>query len=249
MTAIYEPTGRAREYSDLALNLYQGCAHACDYCFAPLVTRTNKKVFHSSAFIRPRTGILEKLENDAVKMAGDPRPILLSFTSDPYQPLEHTLGVTRRALEIMAENRLTPQILTKAGLWAIEFDADLLCRANAIWAATLTTDDPAESLQWEPGAALPADRIAALILAKRLGLRTWVSFEPVINPEAVYRLIDATCDFVDLYKVGRLNYHQHAKTIDWPRFRDEVERRLKAAGKEYYLKEDLRQSTVRADAA
>lgn len=82
--------------------------------------------------------------------------------------------------------------------------------------------------------------VPCLRLAKGVGLSTWVSFEPVIDPEAVYRLIDATRDFVDLYKVGRLNYHKHAATIDWPAFRDEVVAILEAAGKKYYLKEDLR---------
>ena len=44
---IYEPKGRAREYSPLAANLYRGCGHGCIYCYAPAVTFTAREVFRS----------------------------------------------------------------------------------------------------------------------------------------------------------------------------------------------------------
>ena len=239
MTIIYEPRGKAREYSALAANLYKGCSHACSYCFAPAATFTDRAKFSRASYIRPRPGILEGLAKDAEKISGNPNPILMSFTSDVYQEADKTLGITRKALEIMDANKLTPQILTKAGPWAIRRDADILAKAGGIWAATLTTDDPAESLEWEPCAALPAERIEALRIAKASGLQTWVSFEPVINPEAVYRLVDKTADFVDLYKVGKLNYHPRAKEIDWSDFLARVERKLDEHGAMRYIKIDL----------
>jgi len=239
MPIIYEPRGKAREYSALAANLYKGCAHGCRYCFAPAATFTPRGEFSSPGYIRPRPDVLKALAKEAEALAGDPRLILMSFTSDVYQPVEKTLKITRRALEILAANNLRPQILTKAGPWAIERDGELLARARGIWAATLTTDDPAESSEWEPGAALPAERIEALRLAKGASLETWVSLEPVINPKAVYRLIDATAGFVDLYKVGKLNYHPRAKEIDWAEFLARVEARLDAHGSRRYIKVDL----------
>jgi len=239
MPAIYVPRGKALEYSELACNLYKGCSHACAYCFAPGATFTDRQKFSSPDYIRPRPGIIAELNRDAEKLAGDPRTILMSFTSDVYQEAEKKLKLTRQALSVMALNNLTPQILTKAGAWAIERDMDLLQHANGIWAATLTTDCPEESIKWEPGAALPADRIKALQIAKDAGLRTWVSFEPVIDPEAVYRLIDQTHDFVDLYKVGKLNYHPLAKEINWNKFLSDAEKRLDHYGKDRYIKKDL----------
>jgi len=239
MTAIYVPRGKALEYSELACNLYKGCAHGCKYCFAPGATFTPRETFSDHGYIRPRPLILQELAKDAEKMAGDPRSILFSFTSDAYQPAEKDFQVTRKALGTMVLYRLTPQILTKAGCWAIKRDLDLLKKCNGIWAASLTTDLAKESLEWEPCAALPDERIAALKIAKAAGLRTWVSFEPVINPEAVYRLIEQTHEFVDLYKVGKLNYHPHAKTIDWAAFLVEAEKRLDYYGKQRYIKKDL----------
>ncbi len=239
MPIIYEPKGKAREYAPLALNLYRGCAHGCKYCYAPRVLKADRIDFHSPALVRPRP-ILRDLEREAAKLAGDEREILLSFTSDPYQPIETDIGITRAALKILMSNNLTVTILTKGGSWGLTRDVELLTRnpANA-WSVTLTFDDPLPSRAWEPYAALPNNRIESLRLAKRAGLKTWVSFEPVIDPEAVYRLLDRTHEFVDLYKVGKLNYHPLADQIDWRRFRGEIEERLTKLGKPYYLKKGL----------
>jgi hypothetical protein len=75
--------------------------------------------------------------------------------------------------------------------------------------------------------------------AHAAGIKTWVSFEPVIDPDAVYRLLDQTHEFTDFYKVGRLNYHDHARTINWVEFREQIEARLRKLGKPYLLKKDL----------
>jgi len=239
MSIIYTPKGKALEYSNLAANLYKGCSHGCTYCYAPKATFTDYEKFISQEYIRPRPKVLEQLEKDAEKFSGSTEPILLSFTSDPYQPVEKTLKLTRHALLIFKRNGLKPQILTKAGKWAIERDVDLLSATDGIWAATLTSDSDQESLKWEPLAALPHDRIDALRFAKDSGLETWVSFEPVINPEAVLRLIDKTHSFVDLFKVGKLNHHPLEKEIDWAQFLHDVEKRLDKYGCKRYIKKDL----------
>jgi DNA repair photolyase len=239
-TVIYEPRGKAGEYAPLALNLYRGCLHGCSYCFAPTATFTNRATFHDPSYITPRPGVLEALEEQAGLMAGDKREILLSFTSDPYQPLEREALITRRTLEILMAHNLTATILTKGGVWGLNRDGDLLTlNPGNAWSVTLTHDDLLVSLEWEPQAAMPKDRIGSLYFAKKLGLKTWVSFEPVIDPEAVYRLLEATHEFVDLYKVGKLNYHPRAKEIDWRRFKGEMEERLTRLGKPHYLKRDL----------
>jgi len=102
-------------------------------------------------------------------MASDKREILLSFTSDPYQPLEKEAQVTRRALEILMANDLTVTILTKGepGGWSGTVIFLTLNPLNA-WSVTLTHDVPDYSRVWEPGAALPQDRIDSLYLAKPL---------------------------------------------------------------------------------
>jgi DNA repair photolyase len=126
MTIIYEPEGKAREYSPMAANLYKGCAHGCKYCYAPANTKTKRVVFHNPEYIRPRPDILKALKKDAAKLAGDKREILLSFTSDVYQPIEKDLRITRQAMEILTTHGLTITVLTKGGPWGILRDMDLL---------------------------------------------------------------------------------------------------------------------------
>ncbi len=174
-----------------------------------------------------------------IKYAGDKRQILLSFTSDPYQPLEEKLKITRAALKILIGHACKITILTKGGRLA-QRDFDLLKLSyHSEFATTLTTIDPAESILWEPGAALPAQRLDNLMAAKKMGISTWVSFEPVVDCQAVFRLLEMSHEFVDLYKVGKLNYHKHSASIDWPAFREEIIARLEALGKRYIIKKDL----------
>ena len=59
MKPIYEPKGAAREYGELALNIYTGCPHECFYCFAPGVLHRTKAAFHLN--VEPRDGIVEAL--------------------------------------------------------------------------------------------------------------------------------------------------------------------------------------------
>jgi DNA repair photolyase len=90
MRVIYEPKGAAREYAELALNLFSGCPHGCTYCYAPGCMRRTREAFHASVTVR--TGILDKLRKDVAELAAahDPREILLCFTSDPlpYMPAQ-----------------------------------------------------------------------------------------------------------------------------------------------------------------
>lgn len=237
MSLIYEPRGKAAEYSPLAMNIYKGCSHGCVYCYAPSATYKTREVFHSTP--QPRNNFLQELRKDLPKFRGDKRPVLLCFTTDPYQPINETAKLTRISLEHLIDNGNSVKILTKGGTRAVR-DFDLMKSGSVSFGSTLTFIDPAKSIEWEPGASLPADRIDALRQAKNAGISTWVSLEPVIDPVQVYAIIEATHEFIDLYKVGKLNYHPLSKTIDWHDFRVNVELLLTSLKKEFYIKEDLR---------
>ena len=241
MSIIYEPRGKAREFAALAANIYKGCSHACTYCYAPSATFTKREKFSDSGYIRPRDNWFDQIKKDCKKLSDKKcqEIILMSFTSDPYQPCEKKFKVTRQAMKILNKYGLNFGILTKGGISACR-DFDLLSKNKKNqFACTLTTDIDSESLEWEHMAALPGSRIKALEQAHSLGIDTWVSFEPVINPDAVPRLIDRTHKFVNLYKVGKLNYHKHSKSIDWSKYLKTVESKLLQYGKKYIVKKDL----------
>lgn len=237
MSIIYEPRGKAKEYSELAANLYRGCSHGCTYCYAPAATFTDRHIFTQNVSVRKN--VIAQLEKDIEQYRGDTRQILLSFTSDAYQPAEQYQRITEQAVKMMIAAGLRITILTKGGMLAAR-DFHILAKSpHSEFAVTLTTDNYEESSHWEPGAAPPDERILSLEAAHAKGIRTWVSFEPVFNPEAVYRLIDRTCSIVDFYKVGKLNYHKAASAIDWPNFRRQVISKLESLGKKYLIKKDL----------
>lgn len=234
MSVIYEPKGRAKEYCELGLNLYKGCSHGCTYCYVPKFTRQNRKTFREKA--TAREGIIEKLKKRAPKYTG--REIHLSFSTDSYQPIDAELKLTRKAIEILNRNGISVTILTKGGTRSIR-DFDLLSKNKNKYGTTLTFINDEDSLRYEPGAALPGERIAALKRARSKGIETWVSLEPVIKPEQTLELIRRSKDYVDTFKVGRWNHDKAADRIDWKGFLKDAINILERYQLKYYIKKDL----------
>ena len=236
---IYAPKGQAGEYAKLATNPYRGCGHKCSYCYVPLVLKMKRPEFDAGA--TPRPDFIKKLRKDAAKYqaAGIHEQVLLSFTTDPYCPddVEHQL--TRKTIEILQAHGLAVMTLTKGGRRALR-DIDLFRPGIDAFATTLTSLDDEVSMQWEAGAALPQDRIDTLRRFHERGIYTWVSLEPVYDTEATKQIIRETHEFVDLYKVGQINYHKLTKATDWQRFTDEVVGLMDSLGQDYYIKNDLR---------
>jgi len=233
---IYEPKGRAKEYAPLACNIYRGCDHRCTYCYAPSATRRQRQDF---AQPKARADFLPKLRREAKKrwLANQGGQVLLCFTCDPYQHIDVESELTRKTIEILHARDHSVCILTKGGARALR-DIDLFTPADA-FASTLTWLDDKRSLEWEPGAALPDERIYTLHAFHKAGISTWISLEPVLDSAIALQVIRETHTFVDLYKVGKLNYHPLAQTIDWHKFACDVVALLESLDCKYYIKRDL----------
>jgi DNA repair photolyase len=233
---IYPPKGQAGEYSKLATNPYRGCGHGCAYCYVPLVLKMQRTEFDAGAF--PRQDFTEKLIKDARKYhaAGITEQVMLSFTTDPYHPGDTDL--TRQTIEILKRFGMGFCTLTKGGSRALR-DIDLFRPERDAFASTLTSLDDSFSRKWERNAALPADRISTLKRFHDSGIYTWVSLEPVLDTEATKQIIRETHQFVDLFKIGRVNYVGLTKTTDWKRFTEEVLELVNQLGAEHYIKKDL----------
>ena len=231
MQTIYEPKGRALEYCERAVNLYRGCGHGCGYCYAPGALHMHRSDFARVAY---RPGLLESLAAEAPKHTG--REVLMCFTCDPYSP-ESDL-TTREAIKILQRSECVVVVLTKGGQRSVR-DFDLLRPGIDKYGATLTLARDADSLRWEPRAALPAERLAVLAEAHSRGIFTWASFEPVIDPEQTLELISAVEGVVDLCKIGRWNHDVRAKEIDWPSFTRRAVAQCRRQGSAYKLKADI----------
>jgi DNA repair photolyase len=234
---IYEPKTRAREYSDLAINIYTGCNHGCWYCYA----RKNHDRWNPNddfADVKPRDGIVEatKKQLSCGKYKG--KIIMLCFTCDPY-PAEIDTTPTREIIKAIKDSGSYVQILTKGGNRALR-DFDLL-DTNDSFGVTLSCLTNEVAASEEHNAASPDERILTLETASRLGIKTWVSFEPVIAPMGVLTLIERIPELTGkdtLLKIGKLNHH--ISGTDWNWFGNEAERICKEKGWNYYIKDDLR---------
>ncbi len=235
MSIIYEPKARAAEYAPLAANLYTGCLHSCKYCYAPGAARKKRSVFNTS--VEPRKNILELLEKDCKKLKGDPREILLCFMTDPYQPFMDGQDVTREALLILEKYEMKVTILTKGGHRAMR-DFYILARNSWSFGQTVTFYDQDLQDQWEPEAAPFSARFVAAQKANIHGIKTWISMEPVIDPDQSLKVIEVFRGFVDHWKIGKINYNKwYEDRIDWKKFLEQVEELLKDYS--YYIKQDL----------
>jgi DNA repair photolyase len=237
MEIIYEPSGRAKEYASLAVNLYQGCDHRCIYCFGPSILRKKREIFHT--INQPKKNALAKLAKAAEKLckAKDNREILMSFVTDPYQVIENDQKITRQAIKMLVKYNLRFTILTKGGPTAVR-DFDLLKKyPKASFGSTIcfTKQDDAE--HWEPNAPPIDMRIDAIKAAHDEGIKTWVSLEPVIDPDQALELIERLHPIVDHWKVGKINYRN--LEVDWLKFRKDVATLLDSVGASYYLKKSL----------
>lgn len=233
---IYAPAGQAGEYAPLASNPYRGCGHGCVYCYVPRVLKITRPEFDAGAF--PRPGFVDAVTKDARKYqdAGITEQVMLSFTSDPYHPGDTSL--TTATLETLIGHGLGVCTLTKGGTRALR-DLSLFRPDRDAFASTLTSLDDRFSAKWERGAALPGDRNAALKAFHDRGIFTWVSLEPTIDCESSLAIVQETHQFVDLYKVGRVNYLPITKTTDWEDYTHRMVDLLNKLGKTHYIKRDL----------
>ena len=222
---IYQPKGKAKEYGDLAINIYTGCPHRCFYCFAPNVLHQDKERFHT--VIEPRPGIVEAVRAQIEREGIKDKLIHLCFTCDPY-PTGYDSTATREIIKVIKKTGNHVQILTK-GDGSRDFD---LLDENDYYGITI---DGGEGKDDED----VFYRILALVVAHINGFKTWVSFEPVLDAPSVLGQIKRIADYgIDKIKIGKLNYHP--SDIDWAEFGRKAEAICKECGADYYIKDSLR---------
>jgi hypothetical protein len=224
MKPLYEPRGKAKEYGDYAVNIYTGCPHRCYYCFAPNVLHRDREEFHSR--VEPRPGIVEALRKQIEREGVRDKLIHLCFTCDPY-PTDYDSTTTREVIKVIKESGNHVQILTK-GDGRRDFD---LLDGDDWYGVTLDGG----ATRWKPA---ECNGIRHLQEAKARGIKTWVSFEPVLSASWVLICIRYGFPWFDKVKIGKLNYYH--SDIDWKAFGLEAEALCQKVGLDYYIKESLR---------
>ncbi len=169
---------------DTSINPYRGCEHGCIYCFA----RPTHEFLGFSAGLEFETKILVKedapelLREELMSRKYKPATIAISGVTDPYQPIERKLELTRRCLAVLAEFRNPVGIITKNHLVTRDIDIlQELAAHNAISVhISVTTLDPHLANLMEPRASRPELRIAAIGMLAKAGIPVGVMVAPII---------------------------------------------------------------------
>jgi DNA repair photolyase len=167
-----------------SLNPYRGCEHGCSYCYS----RPNHEYLGLSAGLDFETRIFIKedapglLRRELSSKRWKPQLLALSGVTDPYQPVERRLRLTRRCLEVLAEARNPTAIITKNHL--VTRDIDLLAelREYGAIAVSLSITSLKRDLQrvMEPRTSTPERRLEAIRKLAAAGIPAGVMVAPII---------------------------------------------------------------------
>ena len=151
---------------DRSINPYRGCEHGCIYCYArpshAYLGLSPGLDFETRIFYKPQAAAL--LRGELRKKGYNCRPIALGSNTDPYQPAERKLGITRAILEVLREFRHPVTIVTKSALVQRDIDilSDMAKDRLAVVTLSVTTLDRALARVLEPRAATPERRLETI---------------------------------------------------------------------------------------
>ncbi len=186
---------------DRSINPYRGCEHGCVYCFA----RPTHAYLGLSPGLDFETRIFAKhdaaglLRAALAKRGYRPAPIAIGANTDPYQPVERQLEITRSVIQVLAETRHPFGIVTKSNL--VLRDLDLLAPAAeqrlVSVAVSVTTLDRDLARRMEPRAPTPGRRLAAIEGLAKAGVPVSVLAAPMIptlNDQELEAIVTAARD-------------------------------------------------------
>lgn len=163
--------------TDYTMNIYKGCCHGCIYC------DSRSECYGVEAFdtVRAKENALLILRDDLQRKVRS-GVIGTGSMSDPYNPFEEELLLTRHALELIDAYQFGVAIATKSAL--ITRDVDILqsikSRSPVLCKLTVTTTDDALAAKVEPGAAPPTERLKAIQTLSRAGIFTGILLMPTL---------------------------------------------------------------------
>jgi DNA repair photolyase len=183
---------------DRAVNPYRGCEHGCVYCYArpthAYLGYSPGLDFETKLIFKPE--VADLLEKEFRKPGYTARTMALGSNTDPYQPVERTMKLTRSILQVLDRYNHPVGIVTKSAgvLRDIDILSSMAKRQLARVYVSVTTLDPALARVMEPRAATPSRRLHAISELTRAGVPAGVMVAPMIpglNDAEMEKIVEA----------------------------------------------------------
>lgn len=175
---LRKPSGFMNGY-DFTLNPYAGCSFGCAYCYAAFFIRDKQKQDQWGQWVRVKDNALQLLRKYRKRPLVD-KTIYMSSVTDPYQPIERELGLTRALLEeLLAYHQVHLVIQTRSPL--ITRDIDVLRRFASLQVnMTITTDDESVRKTFEPYCSSIQARFDAIAKIHEAGIASCITMTPLL---------------------------------------------------------------------
>ena len=169
---------------DRSINPYRGCEHGCIYCFArPSHAYHDLSPgldFETKLFAKPDASAL--LRAELMKRGYSAQPLAMGTNTDPYQPIEGRMRITRAVIELLSQCDHPLSITTKSDRVTRDIDllASMAAKGLTLVVLSVTSLDPKVARTMEPRAPHPEKRLAAVKALAAAGIPTFVSISPVV---------------------------------------------------------------------
>ena len=221
---IYQPKGKAREYSPWACNLYNGCTNNCSYCY-------NKKGVGSKLLgkegVTLKSGFkdieeahltfVKELDKYKDNILADGKGLFFNFVSDPF--LEETWVLNYWCAQYALRRGVSCVFLSKKRPHSSMIELFVKYKTMVKVGFTLTGMD-----ELEPNADTNSERIEAIRDLENRGVRTWASIEPIINvARSLYLMSRAYNVGCREFKIGVLSGKKNYTPRDISDFKQNVD--------------------------
>ncbi len=190
---LTKATGFMEAY-DYTLNPYSGCSLGCTYCYAAFFSRDIEKRNNWGKWVTVKENAAELVRN---RKAGtlDGKRIYLSSVTDPYQPVERKLGLTRGILQALVDRGDKPKLVVQTRSPDVVFDCDLYRQIEKNGGRvqvnmTVTTDDEDIRRVFEPHCPANPGRLDAISEVKSKGVEACITMTPLLLVSSPYAFVD-----------------------------------------------------------
>lgn len=180
--SILTPTSGFMSQYEFTLNPYGGGAFGCEYCYARFYAPSSKQRQTWRQWVSVKANACKPIARACRSEVLNPGDVVyMSSVTDPYQPFERRLGLTRPVLEAILDSRVQPRLTIQTRKPLATRDIDLFERFEKVRVnVTITTDSEDVRLRYEPHCPSIRARIKAAAALSAAGVRIGISISPML---------------------------------------------------------------------